>query len=108
MSKNEYWIDLERVAALILGEVNPNCRVTHDARLPGLLTEIDRQIDVLIEDAQTNSRVVVDCKDWNRPVSAPEAGSFATLLEDVGASGGVMICNRGFSAAAANLARLKG
>lgn len=108
MTKDQHWIDLERVAALILTEVNPLRRVTHNARLRGRLTLVDRQIDVLIEDPDTNDRIVVDCKDWARPVDAPHAGAFATLLEDVDATGGLMICNRGFTAAASNLARAKG
>src|SRR5205807_2446485 len=67
-----------------------------------------RQIDVLIENEELGTRVVVDCKDWAKRVSAPDAHAFAGLLEDVEATGGVLICNRGFSKATASLAKAKG
>ena len=110
MSKGrvEDWLDLEKLAARIYAELEPGSTVQHDVKLPGALTEIPRQIDVLVENKALGTRVVVDCKDRSRRVSVPDAHAFAGLLEDVGATSGVLICNRGFSKATATLARVKG
>lgn len=105
---DETWLDLEKLAALIFSELEPSQRVTHNASIVGSLSRVPRQIDVLIEDPATGAMVVVDCKDWNKKVNVSDAGAFASLLEDVQATAGVLLCNRGFSAAARNLARAKG
>lgn len=104
----ENWLDLEKLAALIFGELQPDRRVAHNATLKGVLSRVNRQIDVLIEDPVTGARVIVDCKDWKKKVNVANAGAFASLLEDVEATAGVLLCNRGFSVAARNLARAKG
>src|SRR5437870_3461770 len=104
----ETWLDLEKLAARIYAELEPGSSVRHDVALQGVLTGVPRQIDVLIENEELGTRVVVDCKDWAKRVSAPDAHAFAGLLEDVEATGGVLICNRGFSKATASLAKAKG
>ena len=104
----ETWLDLEKLAALIYSELEPASNVTHNAILGGSLSESDRQIDVLIETAENQTRVVVDCKDWAQRVNVIDVGAFASLVEDVDATGGVLICNRGFSKAARTLAANKG
>jgi len=63
---------------------------------------------VLIENAENQTRVIVDYKDWIRRVNVIDVGAFASLVEDVEATGGVLICNKGFSKAARSLAANKG
>jgi hypothetical protein len=104
----ETWLDLEKLAALIYAELEPASAVTHNATLAGRLSQSDRQIDVLIENAENQTRVIVDCKDWVRRVNVVDVGAFASLVEDVEATGGVLICNKGFSKAARSLAANKG
>jgi Restriction endonuclease len=104
----ETWLDLEKLAALIYAEIEPGSTVTHNATLRGRLSESDRQIDVLIENEDNQTRVVVDCKDWARRVSVVDVGAFASLVEDVEATGGVLTCNKGFSKPARRLAASKG
>jgi hypothetical protein len=104
----ETWLDLEKLAAQIYRELQPKCVVTHDARLRGELSGELRQIDVLVDCADQGTRLVVDCKDWKKRVDVRDIGTFASLVEDVAATSGVMICNRGFSKGAMNLARVKG
>jgi hypothetical protein len=105
---DETWLDLEKLAALIYAELEPESSVTHDATLQGHLSDSPRQIDVLIENAKNQTRVVVDCKDWARRVNVVDVGAFASLVEDVEATSGILICNKGFSKAARSLAANKG
>src|SRR5215217_1577650 len=104
----ETWLDLEKLAARVYAELEPGSTVSHNASVPGVLTGIDRQIDVLIENEALATRVVVDCKDWKKRVSVPDAHAFAGLIEDVEATSWILICNRGFSKATATLAKAKG
>lgn len=104
----ETWLDLEKLAALIYAELERTSTVTHNATLKGQLSGADRQIDVLIDDPVNRSLVVVDCKDRARRANVVDVGAFASLVEDVGATGAVLICNRGFSKAARTLAANKG
>ncbi len=80
----------------------------HDAKLAGVLSETTRQIDVLIENENLGTRVIVDCKDRKRPVNIVDASAFAGLMEDVEATAGVLICNRGFSKSTRTYAKKKG
>jgi Restriction endonuclease len=106
--QEETWLDLEKLAALIYAELEPASTVTHNATLAGHLSESDRQIDVLIDNEENETRVVVDCKDWRRRATVNDVGAFAALVEDVDATGGVLICNKGFSKPARRLAARKG
>ena len=76
------------LAARIYRELETNCSVVHDAKLAGVLSENTRQIDVLIENENLGTRVIVDCKDRKRPVNIVNASAFAGLMEDVEASRG--------------------
>jgi Restriction endonuclease len=105
---DETWLDLEKLAALVYAELEPDSTVTHNATLSGRLSGGPRQIDVLIENAELESLVVVDCKDWNRRVNVVDVGAFTSLVEDVEATAGILICNKGFSKQARALAANKG
>jgi hypothetical protein len=89
----ETWLDVDKLAARIYGELEPNCRVQHNAFVMGSQSKTRRQIDVLIENDALSTRVVVDCKDRRRRVNVTDAGTFASLIEDVEATRGVLICN---------------
>jgi hypothetical protein len=104
----ETWLDLEKLAARIYAELEPGARVTHNASIVGTFSGASRQIDVLIENEELGTRVVVDCKDHRRPVNIISAGAFASLLEDVEATAGVLVCNKGFSKATLTYAKKKG
>jgi hypothetical protein len=104
----ETWLDLEKLAAQIYEELEPESTVVHDAHLRGVLSATERQIDVLIEHAANKTRAIVDCKDWSRRANVNDVGAFSSLVEDVQATSGIMVCNKGFSMAARSLARNKG
>lgn len=61
-----------------------------------------RQIDVLVEDkiGQYEISIVIDCKDYNRPVDVKGVEEFWGLVDDVGAHKAALVCPKGFSGAA--------
>ena len=61
------WEQLEHLVAEIQKELAPDSIVTHNAKLPGLHSETQRQIDILVEQniGQYTMRIVIDCKDYS-------------------------------------------
>ena len=98
--------ELEILTAKIQAQLAPNAEVLHDVKLPGRLTKVDRQIDVLVREriGQYEMNIVLDCKDYKRPVDVKGIEEFLGLLKDVGANKGAMVCPRGFTKAAKTLA----
>jgi hypothetical protein len=42
-------------------------------------------------------QIIIDCKDYNRPVDVKGVEEFDGLLRDVGAQKGVLVCPKGFT-----------
>lgn len=82
----------------------------HNVYLPGRISKVDRQIDVLVRQkiGQYEILIVLDAKDHARPVDVTGVEAFIGLVKDVGANNGALICPRGFSAAAKEMARAHG
>jgi hypothetical protein len=94
--------DLEILVAKIQQQLAPNAEVIHDARLEGRLSGRQRQIDVLVRQriGQYEMKIVLDCKDYARPVDVKGVEEFHGLIDDVGANKGALVCPRGFTEAA--------
>lgn len=99
--------ELELLAAKIQKQLSPDAEIIHDAKLPGRRSRVQRQIDVLVKQriGQYEMLVVLECKDYARPVDVKGVEEFHGLLDDVGAHKGAMVCPRGFTAAARERAR---
>jgi hypothetical protein len=93
---------LEILVAKIQQQLAPGAEVLHDVRLPGKESKRDRQIDVLVRQkiGQYEMLIVLDCKDYARPVDVKGVEEFYGLLTDVGAHKGALVCPKGFSQAA--------
>lgn len=104
------WRGFERLAERIARELTPHATVTWNDRVRGHISEKDRQIDVSIRwsDADQQYLTIVQAKDWGTPADLVAVGEFASVVEDVGATGGVMVCRSGFSENAKTYARNKG
>jgi Restriction endonuclease len=104
------WKGFERLAARIARDLRPDATVTWDDHLPGRLSKTSRQIDVSIRwsDADQQYLSIVQAKDWGDPADLVAVGEFASVVEDVGATQGVMACRSGFTRGARNYARSKG
>lgn len=94
--------ELEILVARIQQQLAPDAKIEHNVKLPGRISETNRQIDVLVSQriGQYEIRIVIDCKDYKHPVDVKGVEEFRGLVEDVGAQRGVLVCPSGFTAAA--------
>jgi hypothetical protein len=104
------WKGFERLAERIVRDLHPDATVTLDDHLPGQFTEKKRQIDVSIRwaDRDHEQLTIVQARDRSRPADVNAVGEFIAVIEDVGASRGVMVCRSGFTKDAKIYARNKG
>ena len=97
-AKEKRWLRLEKLAEQIYRELQPDAVVTHDDKIMGK-SGVKRQIDVSIRAnvAGHDLLIIVQAKDHKRKVDITRVGEFSSVITDVGASKGVMICNSGFT-----------
>jgi hypothetical protein len=100
------WKDYELYITTHLQRAFPGSSIVHDARLPGIVSKTDRQIDILITEkvAGFEVKVVVDCKYFSTKIDVAEVDAFVGFLSDVRASKGIMITKTGYTEAAHNRA----
>lgn len=98
--------DLELLVAKIQQSLAPDAEVIHNAKIPGRKSKTARQIDVLMKQrvGQYEILIAIECKDYNRPIDVKSVEGFFGMLEDIRAHKGVLVCPRGFTAAAKILA----
>ena len=101
------WLDYQKLAADIYADLEENATVTHDDRIRGLESGIDRQIDVSIRTAVAGHEIliIVQAKDLGRPADVNVVGEFQAVIEDVRAAKGVLICSGGFTSTAIEYGR---
>ena len=101
------WLQLEQLVAEIQRDLAPGAKVTHNAMLYGTDSETKRQIDVLVEQqiGQFQMRIIIDCKDYKKPVDVKGVEEFQGMISDVGAHQGSMVCPAGFSISAKKRAK---
>lgn len=87
-------------------EAFPNAQISKNIYLTGRYSQVQRQIDVLIEDqiAGFHMRIVVDGKFRNKCIDVTDVEAFIGYCADIGASKGVLISLEGYTPAAANRA----
>jgi Restriction endonuclease len=96
------WQDYEREVHDELKSKYLGATIQRDVRLPGALSGVSRQIDVLVtEQIQAPKiRTAVDAKHRARPIEVKQVESFIGLLRDVGVERGLMISVNGYTQAA--------
>jgi hypothetical protein len=101
------WKGFERLAERIARDLAPHATITWDDHLPGGTSETDRQIDVSIRwtDAGREHLTIVQAKDWGTPADVKAIDAFASVIKDVDATRGVMVCRSGFTKKAKAYAR---
>ena len=104
------WKKLEHLAAEIQRQLSPSSTISHNVKIAGKSSGVDRQIDVLIEDrvGQFPIQIAIECKDHNTPADINVVGEFHSLLQDTRISKGVLVCPGGFTKAALQLALSQG
>lgn len=101
----EYENGVADVLASVVGESGT---VQRNVRLPSHAGVRPRQIDVLVTGnifRVTGTRLIVDCKRWNKRIDAPDVEAFAGLVVDVGADMGILVSAAGAYEGAVNRAR---
>jgi hypothetical protein len=100
------WKVFEGLITEIARKTAPNAIVKEDVRRRGK-SGVPRQLDVLIEGNLGLARVIiaVECKDHRRRICAGDVEKFAGTVQDVSATGGIMISASGFSSGAQKIAR---
>lgn len=84
----------------------PNARILRDARVPGRFSQVDRQVDILIDDTMAgfNLRIAIDAKHHSKRLDVTDVEAFLGFCNDIDAHKGVLICPMGYTQAAANRA----
>jgi len=97
IKKNQDWKEYEWLTAKILHDERSESNVTvqYNARIKGVYSERTRQIDMLIE--QDSIKTIIECKHHDRPLDIKAAESFMSMMNDVGATFGVLISSSGFT-----------
>lgn len=87
-------------------DLYPEAEISYDVKQVGLYSKVKRQIDVLIEQYVAGNRfsIVVDGKYFNKKIDVKGVESFIGMLEDLGATKGILISKEGFSEGAYNRA----
>lgn len=80
----------------------PGASIRHNVILPGQKSNINRQIDLLIEAdiAGFSITIAIDCKYFSRKVDVKHVDEFLGYLDDLRVSKGVIITNSGYTKAA--------
>jgi len=99
--------ELEILIANIQRQLAPDSEVFHDVKLDGIHSKRKRQIDVLVKQniGQYEISIIIDCKDYSRPIDVKGVEQFDGLLKDVGAQKGVLVCPKGFTSTAKTRAK---
>jgi hypothetical protein len=105
--KKPDWKELEYLVAMIQKQLSPDAIVQHNVMLDGVDSETKRQIDVLVEQniGQYTMQIVIDCKDYAKPIDVKGVEEFQGLVQDVRAHKGALVCPSGFTKAALKRAR---
>lgn len=99
------WKKLEEIIAFIQTELAPGAVVRHDHKIKGRSGRT-RQLDVTIMQniSTVPILIVLECKQYKRPVGIEKLEAFATKLRDVRANCGVMVSESGFDEGARAMA----
>ena len=88
------WKNYEQLSAKIYRKLSPDSVVTHDDSIHGHDSNGPRQIDVSIRSkvGSHDILVVVQARDRKRPPDINDVGEFASVVKDVRANKGVLVC----------------
>lgn len=90
--------------------LEPNAEIIQDDHILGRDTNANRQIDVSIryKFAGTTNLIIIQAKDYKNPADVNKVGEFLSVIRDVNANKGILICSSGFSKKAVEYAKNKG
>ncbi len=100
----------ELLVEKIYKELSPQAKIIRNDKILGADSKILREIDLSIRSDVSGHEVLilVQAKDYKRKADVNVVGEFITVIKDVRASKGILICNRGFTKGAISLAKNQG
>lgn len=100
------WKNYEKEIHNYFKEMFPNADISHNVLVKGRYSNINRQIDILIEDyiAGNRMRIIIDGKFFSKKIDVKDVEMFIGMLNDCEANKGLLITQKGFSKAAINRA----
>src|ERR1700690_1843461 len=106
-TSNPEWREFEKLAADIQRQLAPEARIETNVKLRGKRSGIERQIDILVKQTvgQYEIQIIIDCKDYKKPVDVKDLEAFMGMVEDVGANKGAMVAPAGFTSTAKQRAK---
>lgn len=80
----------------------PNAQIEQNIFIVGHISKTKRQIDLLVEEtvAGYKIKIVIECKDWNKPLDVADIEQFVQKLNDIRIFKGVIIAKSGYTKAA--------
>ncbi|WP_194927234.1 restriction endonuclease [Catenulispora pinisilvae] len=101
------WEDFENLAEQIFAELQPSADVKRNDFIDGQFSEKKRQIDVSIRwnDGEDAYLTIVQAKDHGRPADIKIVDEFLSVIRDIQATGGILVCRSGFTKTAHTYAR---
>ncbi len=96
------WKRFEELVATIQRDLAGDAKVALNDKIIGKRTAVPRQIDISIRQrvAQFEVLVVIDCKDYAKPLDVKGVEEFMGLVQDVGAHRAAMVAAHGYTEAA--------
>lgn len=93
------WKDYEKEILSSFENLYRDCKISFDQKIIGKYSEIERQIDVLIEGYILNEKIkiIVDGKNYSKKLDVKAVDSFISMAKDVEATHGILITNHGYS-----------
>lgn len=93
------WKMFEELVYEIQRKLSNTAEVKHNDYIIGKKSNTERQIDVSIRQkiGQYEILIIIDCKDYSRPVDLNGVESFIGLVEDVQANKGALVSSSGFT-----------
>lgn len=84
----------------------PDAEISHNTKLIGRYSKVERQIDILVESyiAGNRIRIVIDGKFFKKRIDVKQVETFIGMLNDCEAHKGLMITQKGYTSAAINRA----
>ena len=80
------WKQFEDLIAEIQRELTPAAKVQTNLKRQGRRSQSLRQIDLEMKIAQFDVSIVIDCKDYKKPVDIKEVEAFIPMIEDLSAT----------------------
>lgn len=91
--------DYELFIEKLYRELEPNAEIIQNDHIFGVESNTNRQIDVSIRIKFLGKEflTIVQAKDYSRPADVNKVGEFLSVMKDVRANKGILICSSGFS-----------